>query len=186
MGTCANPASKWEFGYSQVSRQESALRAEGNLCMEKLQKQRDERAPCNSNSSGQPVQGATPRPEFQNMRYTNHSYMTKSFQFRRKKLGIITGYSTFTMEALKTNVLRWGMFMSTSMKAAIHLGPNYLANSEVDIGTFWRNYRLKVHLPHGRDQCCLMIKRSSGQKQSYVSTQIQFYVWDRWMKAKKQ
>ena len=37
-----------------------------------------------------------------------------------------------------------------------------------------------------RDQYCLMTKRSSEQKQKYVSTQIQFYVWDRWMKAKKQ
>ena len=32
---------------------------------------------------------------------------------------------------LKTNVLTWGMFMASSMKAAIHLGPNYLANLEV-------------------------------------------------------
>ena len=35
------------------------------------------------------------------------------------------------MEALKTNVLIWGMFMSSSMNAAIHHGPNYLANLEV-------------------------------------------------------
>ena len=35
------------------------------------------------------------------------------------------------MEALKTNVLIWRMFMSSSMKAAIHLGPNCLANLEV-------------------------------------------------------
>ena len=35
------------------------------------------------------------------------------------------------MEALKTNVLIWRMFMSSSMKAAIHLGPNNLANLEV-------------------------------------------------------
>ena len=35
------------------------------------------------------------------------------------------------MEAMKTNVLVWGLFMSSSMKAAIHLGPNYLANSEI-------------------------------------------------------
>ena len=29
------------------------------------------------------------------------------------------------------NVLIWGMFMSSSMKAAIHLGPNYVVNSEI-------------------------------------------------------
>ena len=29
----------------------------------------------------------------------------------------------------------WGMFMSSSMKAAIHLGPKYLANSEIHKNT---------------------------------------------------
>ena len=35
------------------------------------------------------------------------------------------------IEALKTNVLIWGLFMSATMKAAIHLGPNYIENVEV-------------------------------------------------------
>ena len=67
------------------------------------------------------------------------------------------------MAAYKTNVLIWRMFMSSSMKAAIHLGPNYLTNveiykntnfeedwkfiqyySEVDNGTFWRNSECKM------------------------------------------
>ena len=55
----------------------------------------------------------------------------KIFQFLQKKLGTTEGYSTFSMEASKTNMLIWEMFMSSSMKAAIHLGPNYLANLEV-------------------------------------------------------
>ena len=38
----------------------------------------------------------------------------------------------------------------------------------------------------GRGQYCLMIKRSGGQKQKCVSTQIPRFVWDRRMKAKKQ
>jgi len=38
------------------------------------------------------------------------------------------------VEALKTNVLMWGLFTSTTMKAAIHLGPNY-----VDILKVYRN-----------------------------------------------
>ena len=55
----------------------------------------------------------------------------EDFPLLQKKLGITAGYSTFSMEALKTNVLIWRMFMSSSRKAAIHLGPNYLANLEV-------------------------------------------------------
>ena len=39
--------------------------------------------------------------------------------------------ATFSMEAHETNVLIWGMFMTSSMKAAIHFGPNYVLNSEI-------------------------------------------------------
>ena len=52
--------------------------------------------------------------------------MTKVFHFLHKKLG-----TTFALETSKTNVLIWGMFMSSSMKAAIHIGEIYLANLEV-------------------------------------------------------
>ena len=71
------------------------------------------------------------KTDFQNMKITNHQHITKVFQYFQKKLGITTGYATFAMEALKTNVLIWGSFMSSSMKAAIHLGPNYSENLEV-------------------------------------------------------
>ena len=61
------------------------------------------------------------------MRDTNHQYMSKIFQFLRKRLTTLP----FSMQACKTNVLTWGMFMSSPMKAAIHLGPNCLTNSEI-------------------------------------------------------
>ena len=35
------------------------------------------------------------------------------------------------MEVYKTNVLIWGMFMTSSMKAAILLGRNNVSNSEI-------------------------------------------------------
>ena len=41
-----------------------------------------------------------------------------------KEAGNHNSYPTFATEALKTNVLIWGSFMSPSMNAAIHLGPN--------------------------------------------------------------
>ena len=65
------------------------------------------------------------------MKYRDHQYMTKIFHFPQKKLVITEGYSPFSMEALMTNVLMWRMFMFSSMKAAIHFGPNYLADLEV-------------------------------------------------------
>ena len=131
-GNSWRSASRSEVGCSQVSRPENALMASGNSWREEqLQKQRDEKAPSNSNSTRKLVQGATSKPEYQNMRYQNHQYMTKIFQFLQKKLGMSAGYSTFSMGAKKTNVLIWCMFMSSSMKAAVHLGPNYLTNLEI-------------------------------------------------------
>ena len=88
-------ASKTEVGYSQVSRQENALMAEGTLCMEQTPKTKWSERTFNFTSSGQPVQGATPRIESQNMKCTNHQYMTKIFQFQQKKLVITANYSIF-------------------------------------------------------------------------------------------
>ena len=39
------------------------------------------------------------------------------------------------VEALKIKVLIWGLFMSTTTKAAIHLGPNSVENLEVHRNT---------------------------------------------------
>ena len=39
---------------------------------------------------------------FKNLKHTNHQYMTKIFHVLQKKLGMTVGYSTFSMEALKT------------------------------------------------------------------------------------
>ena len=39
------------------------------------------------------------------------------------------------IEALKTNVLTWGLFMSTTMKAAIHHRSNFVENLEVHRNT---------------------------------------------------
>ena len=121
----------------------------------------------------------------------------------QKKIGIAAVHS-FTMETFKTNVLIWRMFMLSSMKADRIICRTWrsrrtrtsrkfraysisLRNWYWSIFMkFWISIRLTVHLPHGRDQYCLTIKWSSGQKQKYVSTQIPFYAWVRWMKAKMQ
>ena len=42
------------------------------------------------------------------------------------------------MKSYKTNVLTWEMFMASSMKFAIHLGPDFLKNSE-----FYKNTRFE-------------------------------------------
>ena len=51
------------------------------------------------------------------------------------ELGISAGYSIFAMEAMKTTVLIWRLFISSSLKAATHLGPNYTENLDVFMNT---------------------------------------------------
>ena len=92
--------------------------------------------------------------------------------------------------------------MTSSMNAAIHLGPKYLSNSEIykntkfeDIESLF-NIVQKLLMEHfeeilnengwnihhfpGRDQYYYpMTKRSNGRRQKYVSMLIPFHVWDR-------
>ena len=113
-----------EVECSQVMRQENAQNSDS-------WKQGDREESSNSASTRKPVRAVTPRTEFQNMKYTNHQYMTKVFHFFAKEVG---NYSR-TLEALKTDVLVWRVFMSSSVGAAIRLGPNCLANLEVHKNT---------------------------------------------------
>ena len=58
--------------------------------------------------------------EFHNMQISNYQYLTKVFQ---KKLGTTENSSKFGIESMKTNILLWGLFMSSAM--------NYTENLEV-------------------------------------------------------
>ena len=109
--------------------------------------------------------------------------------------------ATLSMKAYKTNVLVWRMLITSSMKAAIHLRPNNVSNSEIykniafeDIESVF-NITQKLVMEHSEEILhlkCLeysslswtrsvlpMIKRSNGRRQKYVSMLISFYVWDR-------
>ena len=111
MQTTQNP----EVERSQVKRQENVQGSDS-------WKQYNQEEASHSTCTRQLVQAATWRPEFQNMKFTNHQYMTKIFYFLNKNLGTTAGDSTFSMTVLKTNVFIWIMFMASSMKAAIRLG----------------------------------------------------------------
>ena len=114
-----------------MSRQENVPQATRKLVLEdQNQTESDERKYSNSTSSRNLV---APSPELKkkNMEFMKHQYMSKIFQCLPKKLGMSATHATFSMEAYKTSVLIWGMFMTSSMKAAIHFGPNYVSNSEI-------------------------------------------------------
>ena len=61
--------------------------------------------------------------EFHNMQISNYQYLTNVFQNLQKKLGTTENSSKFGIESMKTNILLWGLFMSSAM--------NYTENLEV-------------------------------------------------------
>ena len=65
------------------------------------------------------------------MKITDINYVSKIFQFLMKKLGVPEGQESFATEAYKNNIMMWGLFVSSTMKAAIHLGLNYEKNFEI-------------------------------------------------------
>ena len=151
-------------------------------------KQRDKKACSNSSSTRKLVQGATPEPEFQNVKFTNHQYMSKIFQCLRKKLGMAATHSTVSMEAYRTNVSIWRMFMTSSMKAAIHLGPNYLTNLEIykntnfeDIETLF-NITQKSKLEHSEE--ILKVKPLESSSPSLTRSVLSHDQAIKWEKAK--
>ena len=155
------------------------------------------------------VQTATPRTEFQNMKYTTHQYMTKVFQFLQKKLGITAEHSTFSMEALKTNVLMWRMSCLRQWKQPFildriiwriwrstrtRISRKFTAYSISHRNCYWSilkrlwmYIRFTALLHPGRDQYCLMIKWSSGQRQkSTCRLRFRTMSGEGWMTAKMQ
>ena len=94
--TTPNP----EVERSQVRRQENVQSSDS-------WKQNNQEEASHSTGTRKLVHAATPRTEFQNMKFTNHQYMTTIFHFPQKKMGITEAYSTFSMEALKRNTLIW-------------------------------------------------------------------------------
>ena len=65
--------------------------------------------------------------EFHNMRVSDHRYLERVFQNLRQKLNLAEEAPVLGVEALKTNVLICGLLLSTTMKAAVHLGPKQAA-----------------------------------------------------------
>ena len=141
-GSRVNPGNdapgNWELGNSQsevensqVSRQEKVLQAAKKL-VQKDQTQ-IKREPSRHKET------CCMLTRVQNMEYTNHRYMGKIFQKSGKKLRMSAINATFSMDAYKTMVLIWRLLLASSMKAAIHLGPDLLTNSKVYKNTKFEN-----------------------------------------------
>ena len=75
----------------------------------------------------------------ENMKFSNYPHVEKIFQCTQKKLGRTSINATFLVDSYKNNVLTRGMFMTSSMKADIHLGQDFLENSEIFKNTKFEN-----------------------------------------------
>ena len=102
----------------------------------------------------------------------------RSSTFCRRSWEITENSPIFGIETTKTNVSTWGFFISSTVEAAIHLGPRYTDNlevykntnlegnsefiryhSEVDIGSFWWN-----------SECETNWKYSSIMDETYIAS----------------
>ena len=111
------------------------------------------------------------------------------------------------MRDFNTNVLIWGLFMSTTKKASVHLGPSYNENLEENWNNNFEELKTLFDItqevdlrPEFRDSECfhdwvdtlsldgiftVTTKWSSGLEQQYASTRIQCYVWEKCMNIQK-
>ena len=85
---------------------------------------------------GEDIQIGMSLMEFHNMQISDHRYHEKVFKNLRKKLNLAGEAPVLGIQAWKTNVLSWGFFMSTTIKAAVHLGPN---SNYIEILEVYRN-----------------------------------------------
>ena len=138
------------------------------------------------------IQLQTTRLYHHNLQVTDYGYVEKVFTNLRRKLNRTEDDEMFD---LKTNMLIWGLLMTTTMKSAIHLG---LENDQQLIAcqnTNFEGSRLcsislwgwlpRIHLRFwicllwcmtslcGWEWPCAMIKQSDGRKHRYMSNLIQ-------------
>ena len=188
--------SKSEVENSQVSRQEKILQTTRKLWQKVKTQIKSEEDPPGTRKL------AAHSPEFRNMDCTNHRCMEKIFQHLEQKLGMSAINATFSMDSYKTNVLTWGLFVASSMKEAIHVGPGFLTNSKIYKNTkfenIWSEFNItqKLVIEHSEEIMnvkCLEYSSPSwtrsilaneskcqvGRRQKYVSTLIPFFVSDR-------
>ena len=64
------------------------------------------------------------------VKITGYSHPSKVFMFLQQKLVVQNGCETFEIQASQTDIMMWGLFVSSSMRAAIDLGLNYEENLE--------------------------------------------------------
>ena len=138
---------------------------------------------------------------------TNSKYMTKVFQNLQNKLAGVQNLPKFAVEAYETNMSFWGWFMTSSMKAAIHLEPRHNEHLEVSkiqnlkilkvYSLSQRNWYKRIQryemwavstirALHGRDLHCSVTEQWSGWRQKYTPTRIQYGAWERAMVQWKQ
>ena len=65
------------------------------------------------------------------MQVSDNRHHENVFKNLRQKFNFAEEAPVLGIASSKTNVLIWVSFMSTTMKAAVHLGPNHTENLEV-------------------------------------------------------
>ena len=88
------------------------------------------------------IQIAMTRLDFHNVHISDQRYIEK-VSTSRQKLNLAEEAPVLD---LKTNVLIWGLCMSTTMKAAVHVGPNYTENLKENRNTYFEELKNLFHV----------------------------------------
>ena len=114
--------------------------------------------------------------------------MDKIFQKMEKQLGMSAINATFSMDANKTNVLTWRLFLASSMKAAIHLGPDFLTNSEIYENTkfekIWSVFNITRKLVQEHSEEILHVECPEYSSPSWMTSMLANDQAVKWPKAK--
>ena len=110
--------------------------------------------------------------EFHNVQISDYRYFEKVFQNLRKKLNIAEDAPVIGIEALKTNVLIWVFFMSTTMNAAVHLGPNYADILEVYRNTNFEEFDVTQKLILNHQTEILNVNTSESRSPSWTRSTL--------------
>ena len=137
-----HPNGGWQRSNGTYTRNESLNRSSTCAKRQPEQQQEDTQSsstrklgrrdePSSSASTGklvryEDIQIGRSKMEFHNMQISDHRYPEKVFKKLGKTMNLVQEAPIIGIEALKTNVLIWGLFWSTTMKAATYLGPNFV------------------------------------------------------------
>ena len=122
------------------------------------------------------------------MKITDYSYLSKVIMFLPQKLGVQKLCETFGIQASKTNIMMWGLCMSWSLRAAIHLGLHYEENLEtnklMNFEQIQSSFNITKKLVMENSQAILIVRTIDTGSSCWTRSTLAYDQVKRWSKAR--